>query len=133
MTPEDVDDLFRPIASVRTRKMFGGLGVYHEGLMFAVVAFGELFMKVDDETEATFAAAGSEPFVYESATKSITMRYWRLPAEAYDDEEVLADFTGLAFDAARRAGPPKKRRAKSHRAPSRGAQTSDGKPRKGSP
>lgn len=127
MNAEDVEDLFGPIAPVVVRKMFGGLGIYHEGLMFALAAFGEIYLKVDDETEPAFRAAGSEPFIYATAAKSVTMRYWRMPADAYDDGEVLAHFAQLAFDAARRAGPPKKRRrASAGRAPSRRG------PRKGS-
>ena len=102
MTPEDVRDIFEPFAPVTTRKMFGGLGIYCDGQIFAIVADGEVFVKADDLTRPSLEAAGSEPFVFESAKGSATMSYWRLPAEAYDDPDALCRYAQLALDAAKR-------------------------------
>ncbi|MEO1102494.1 MAG: TfoX/Sxy family protein [Pseudomonadota bacterium] len=110
MTPADVEDLLAPIVPVSVRAMFGGHGIYADGRMFALIAYGELFMKTDKQTIETFRTAGSEPFVHESKKGKTTTSYWQLPAEAYDDEETLRRFTGLALEAAQRAGAPKKRK-----------------------
>ncbi|MBJ3777933.1 TfoX/Sxy family protein [Acuticoccus mangrovi] len=110
MTEADVRELFAPVTPVTVRRMFGGLGVYGEAGIFALVAHGELFMKVDGETRDAFEAAGSTPFVYDGSGKTVTMPYMRLPAEAFDDEERLVAFTRLALAAAARA-PARPRRS----------------------
>jgi DNA transformation protein len=46
------------------KRMFGGAGVYAEGLCFAIEQDGEVFLKVDAQSEPTFSAVGSSPFVY---------------------------------------------------------------------
>ncbi|MEM8665728.1 MAG: TfoX/Sxy family protein [Pseudomonadota bacterium] len=120
MTPDDVEDIFRPAYKVTSRAMFGGLGVYRDGLMVAIVAYGELFLKVDAVSEPEFVEAGSEPFIYEGGKQPITMRYWRVPAEAYDDPDVFLRFATLAAEAAQRIGPPKKRSRKPKGSPDGG-------------
>ena len=67
--------------------MFGGLGVYSGDAMFALVADDALYMKADAALAARYAAAGSEPFVFESRGRRVTMSFWRLPDAALDDPE----------------------------------------------
>jgi len=43
--------------------MFGGAGVYAEGLCFAIESGGEVFLKADSLSQSAFAEAGSSPFV----------------------------------------------------------------------
>ena len=92
--------------------MFGGAGIYRDGLMFALVADGEVYLKCDEETAARFGEAGCRPFLYEKNGKTVEMSYRSLPDEAADDPEFLTFWANLACDAARRAGNrrPKKRR-----------------------
>ena len=112
MTDGEVIALFAPFAPVTARKMFGGLGIYCEGVIFALVAQGELFMKVDGENEALFTAAGSTPFVYEGKGKPVAMRYFRLPADAYDDEAALVRYAAAALAAGHRAGAARSRKGR---------------------
>ena len=53
-----LEDLFAPLGGVSMRKMFGGLGIFRRGVMFALVADDTLYFKVDDQTEADFEAEG---------------------------------------------------------------------------
>ena len=103
MDEDFIHDLFAPFGEVRTRRMFGGLGIYREGIMFALVAGGELYLKADVETGARFREAGSEPFVYEQRGRPVTMSYWRLPEPALDDADELRNWAQLAYEAALRA------------------------------
>ncbi|MEM7224612.1 MAG: TfoX/Sxy family protein [Pseudomonadota bacterium] len=108
MSQDEVQELVArllPLGPVEARRMFGGWGIFHEDLMFALVANGTLYLKVDAETEARFADAGSEPFTYQRPGKQIKMSYWRLPA---DDD--LLDWAALGLAAAQRAKKPKKKR-----------------------
>jgi DNA transformation protein and related proteins len=100
-------ELFEPFAAVNVKRVFGGHGIYAEGICFAIEARGEVYLKVDGETEAQFSRAGSSPFVYPMRGRAVTMAYWRLPAAAYDDAEALRYWAALGLEAARRAAAAK--------------------------
>ncbi|HVL72063.1 MAG TPA: TfoX/Sxy family protein [Beijerinckiaceae bacterium] len=102
MDSESIADLFAPLGPVRIRKMFGGQGVYRGELMFALEAYGELYLKADAETVPLFEAAGSRPFVYEKDGRTARMSYWLLPEPAADDPEEASRWGRLAVEAAAR-------------------------------
>lgn len=90
--------------------MFGGQGVYRDGRMFALVAEGVIYLKVDDITRGAFEQADLEPFVYAPPSgKTMTMSYRRMPEVCFDDEEALRDWANRAYDAATRTPPTNKR------------------------
>ena len=103
MDPETIRDLFAGLGPVRTRKMFGGQGVYRGDLMFALEAYGELYLKVDTASMETFRAAGSRPFVYEKDGRRTQTSYWLIPEAALDDPDEAARWGKLALEAASRA------------------------------
>lgn len=105
-----LEELFEPIPGVGFRPMFGGLGVFMDGVMFALVAYERLYFKVDDQTRSRFAAAGSEPFVYEGKGKPIEMSYWTAPDDAMDDPDLFETWARLGVEAARRAAAAKPKR-----------------------
>ena len=110
MEREGLEELFAPFAIVSTRRMFGGHGVYFDGLCLALSLGGDVYLKVDAETQAAFAAADSRPFVYAARGREVQVGYWLLPSAAFDDEEELRRWATLAVAAAGRAAA--KRRAK---------------------
>lgn len=98
--------------------MFGGHDIYVEELCFAIEHSGEVFLKVDAESQPGFAAAGSSPFIYNARGKAMPTSFWRLPAAAHDDAADLTRWAVLGLEAARRAAgakPRKARRAKGKR------------------
>lgn len=119
MDAATVAGLFAPVVAVRTRRMFGGLGIYSGEAMFALAFDGEIFLKTTDATRQEFVAAGSEPFRYAARSRERETGYWRLPAAAFDDEDVLRRFTKLALASAREAALKKPLRRPSPRPGSR--------------
>jgi DNA transformation protein len=102
-------ELFSDLGEVTVKLMFGGAGIYVDGMMFGLIAGEVVHLKVDDETEARFAQAGSAPFIFLMKDgRQAPMRYWRLPDVAADDPEEAARWGRLALDAALRAKRPKK-------------------------
>jgi DNA transformation protein and related proteins len=99
--------LFEPFGAVVVKRMFGGSGIYAEGLCFAIESGGEVFLKVDAQSEAGFSAAGSSPFVYNARGKAMRTSFWRLPSAAYDEADELIRWAALGLDAARRAAAAK--------------------------
>ena len=107
MDPEFINDLFAPFGPVTLRRMFGGAGIYREGLMFALVFDGAIFLKVDDASIPDFEREGSRPFVYTRAKSPgkigrASLSYWRLPERLYDDPEELTVWAERALAIARR-------------------------------
>jgi DNA transformation protein and related proteins len=93
-------ELLSAIGTVRSKRMFGGWGFYVDGLFLALIANERLYLKVDDATQARFAAAGCEPFSYHGYSKPVTMRYWTVPAEALESPALMLPWARLALQAA---------------------------------
>lgn len=104
-----LDLLDEALGEVRARAMFGGHGLYHGGVMFALIADDQLYFKVDEATRGRFDEAGSRPFVYQGKGKPVTMSYWGAPEGALDAADDLRPWARLGVEAARR-GQAKKTR-----------------------
>ena len=96
-------ELLSPLGAATARRMFGGWGIYLEGLMFALIAFERLYLKVDDTTRAQWEAAGCEPFVYEGKGKPVRMSYYTPPHEAMEAPDLMLPWARMALGAALRA------------------------------
>jgi DNA transformation protein and related proteins len=88
--------------------MFGGYGIYHDGLMFALAADDVLYLKADAETVPRFEAAGLPPFTYESKGRIMRMSYYQAPAEVLEDPAQAAEWARIAHGAALRARAARK-------------------------
>ncbi len=112
-----LEDMFAPLGDVRFRGMFGGVGIFRESLMIALVADDILYFKVDDETIPAFEAEGCGPFVYHAKGKPMAMSYWRAPDRLFDEPDVFAEWAEDATAVARRAdaAKPKKQSKRSRR------------------
>ncbi|MFT7721335.1 MAG: TfoX/Sxy family protein [Roseateles sp.] len=102
-------ELLSPLGPVRTRAMFGGRGVYVDGLFMALIDGGQLFLKVDDATRERFVAAGGVPFSYPTRDGRHTATgYYRPPEEALESPPLMRPWARLAFEAALRAANAKR-------------------------
>jgi len=88
------------LGAVQARPMFGGFGVYLDGLMFALLLDDLVYIKVDEASVGRFQARGLAPFQYEARGKVSALKYYQLPDEAYDDREAMVEWARLGVDAA---------------------------------
>jgi len=95
------------------RKMFGGLALYSDGRIFAMIADDLLWFKSDSQSDAVWDAAGCERFTYDFGDGKMagSMNYRRAPDDVYDDADALCHWAGIALEAAARA-PVKKPKAR---------------------
>ncbi len=100
---------FGPVAA---RRMFGGFGVYLDGVMFGLIGWNTLHFKVDDGNRAEYEAAGMAPFTYQGRNRPIRMSYWQVPETVFDDPVELAQWAARAHEAARRAKAARKPRGR---------------------
>ncbi len=95
-------DLLAPLGNVTAKSMFGGAGIYRDGIMFALIT-GEdvVYLRTDDGNRAAFEDAGMKPFV-PFADGRMTMPYHQAPAEVMEDSDEMCAWGGQAWEAARR-------------------------------
>jgi len=91
------------MGAVRAKAMFGGHGLYLDGVMFALLAQARLFVKADEVSQAVFDAEGCAPFSFMSKGRWVTLSYREAPPEALDQPEAAQHWGCLGLAAARRA------------------------------
>jgi len=114
---EFIRELFSPFGPVTVKRMFGGAGIWSEGLMFGLAFDGAIFLKVDETSIPEFQREGSRPFVYTRAKSKgrvgrASLSYWRLPERLYDDPEELAVWAARALAIAQHKKFAPRKRAK---------------------
>ena len=105
---ELVKDLLNDVGVVSVRRMFGGAGVYVDGLMIGLIADDVLYLKADDKTKPDFESEGLGPFTYTGKSKPVEMSYWRAPERLLDSPDEMVDWARNALAAAKRAAAAKK-------------------------
>lgn len=108
-------DLLAALGPTRAKRMFGGVGLYVDGLFVALIANECLYLKADAPTRARFESAGCLPFVYEGNGRIVTMSYFSAPQDAMDSPPAMLPWARLAFEAALRAQADKSAKAASAR------------------
>lgn len=106
-------ELLAPLGPVRSRRMFGGAGLYADDVFVALMFGDQLYLKADDVTRPRFEAAGCEPFRYAKKDgESVSISYFRPPEEAMESSALMLPWARLAMEAALRArNKPVKKKA----------------------
>lgn len=110
---EYLSEVFERFGPIQSKRMFGGYGLYRDGIMFALVADDVLFLKADDETSGFFEAMGLGHFEYVKHEKVVKMSYYLAPEEIFDDPDSAYTWAQRAHEAAMRSKRPKKKAKKS--------------------
>ena len=106
---DHVVETMRLFGPVEAKSMFGGWGLYHAGVFFALIAEDALYIKVDDANRADFEARKLQPFVYETRDgQKIAMSYWQAPEDALESPAVMVKWARSGYGAALRAAARKK-------------------------
>lgn len=90
------------VVPVTSRSMFGGVGIYSNGVFFALISKDLVYFKVDDVNRPDYEAAGRKPFSPYGDERS--MNYFELPGELLEDPDALRPWIERSLDAARRKG-----------------------------
>lgn len=101
-----VKELLAGVGDITIKRMFGGAGVYADGLMFALLADDTIYLKADEPLRALLKREGSGPFMFtpskgKRAGEAMEMGYWRLPDAALDDPDVAAVWGRMALAVAK--------------------------------
>lgn len=119
---EKVLALLAPHGDIRARPMFGGYGLYLDGLMFGIIAYDKLFFKTDAETRVRFERVGSKPFTYVRAgSKAVSLSYFEAPPRSTEHARAIMPWLELGVIAARGAAKAKTGKNKTAKAARRPA------------
>ena len=100
----DIEEMFSGLGPVTIKRMFGGKGVYHRGLIIALDFRDEILLKADVISAPDFEAAGARRWTYQGKRdQPVQMPYWSIPEDAYDDPDIMARWVRLAYEAALRS------------------------------
>lgn len=98
-----VKEVFESLGPIQARKMFGGFGLFFDGVMFGLIADDTLYLKSDPTIEPYFTERDLEQFTYNKRGKPIKMSYFMAPEELFEDPEQAAIWARRSVDAALRA------------------------------
>ena len=111
MTPLRVSTGFREfvlgqlgdVRGLHARSMFGGIGLYADGVFFGIVAGDILYLKVDEASRPDYERAGAHPF-RPYPDRPVTMQYYSVPAGIVEDSATVGAWASRAIVVARTVG-----------------------------
>lgn len=95
-------EVFQSFGIVNVRRMFGGHGLFHDGLMFGLVVNEVLYLKADPQSRHWFLDEDMAPFIYYKQDKPVSLSYYTAPESIFEDPDEACLWARRAFDAALR-------------------------------
>ena len=93
---EYVVDQLGKLGFVTVKTMFGGAGLYYDGLIFGLLTDDVLYFKVDDTNKLDYERAGMEPF-QPIDDKPMVMPYYEVPVDILEHRDLLAEWARKAL------------------------------------
>ena len=91
-----------PVGDVKGRAMFGGYGIFHEGLMFALIAEDTLYFKVNESNRDMYKRAQSNPFPH-------GISYWEVPTDVLEENTKLHEWANISIKIAQETARKKRK------------------------
>ena len=86
---------------VRSRRMFGGHGIYAGGVFFANIHHGRLYLKTDETTRPVHEERGMGPF--RPNPRQVLRSYYEVPPEVIERRRELSEWARGAIACQERA------------------------------
>ncbi|CAN5460717.1 TfoX/Sxy family protein [soil metagenome] len=108
-------DLLAPWQLVDAKRMFGGIGLFASGTMFAIIIDEILYLKetLDAKGKPVPTDAERNYFEYERNGKTVALFYYQVPEQALDDSRLMIELASESYRSA--CSQPKKAKKKSVR------------------
>lgn len=85
-----VGDVLGHLDGITVKSMFGGWGIYRDGIIIGIIAEGELYLKATKELVQKYKREGLYPFTYSKDDgKTYEMAYVSVPLEVLEDREKM--------------------------------------------
>ena len=99
------------VPRVTSRRMFGGVGLYSDGLFFGLIDNDTLFFKVNDSNRGDYVARNMAQFRPFPDKPDLSMSYFSVPADALEDRDELAAWARKSVAVAAASAKPRRPRA----------------------
>ncbi|MEA2599655.1 MAG: transformation protein [Acidobacteriota bacterium] len=95
-------DRLAPLGTPSYKFMFGGYGIYVNGLIMAIVSGDDVLrLRADDENRPDYEARGIGPFQPMSKNGPMgVMPYYTVPDDILDDQDAFVEWAQNAYEAA---------------------------------
>ncbi|UXH79020.1 TfoX/Sxy family protein [Roseateles amylovorans] len=105
-------ELLSPLGPVRSRRMFGGHGLYVDDLFIGLILRDQLYLKSDAQSRPRYLAAGCEPFRYsrtraDGTTVEADLSFFQPPEDALESPALMRPWGRLAMESALRSANAK--------------------------
>jgi DNA transformation protein len=80
------------LPSLRSNRMFGGIGLYSDGLFFGLIDDDTLFFKTNDSNIAPYRERQMPRFMPFPDRPEAVLGYHQVPADVIEDAETLVDW-----------------------------------------
>ncbi|MEM7037216.1 MAG: TfoX/Sxy family protein [Bacteroidota bacterium] len=101
-----IRDQLSGVEGFNFKKMFGGIGIFRDGVMFGLINKGDIFrLRTDETNREMFESRGYEIWNHGRGT----MPYHEVPAEVVEDRQALAEWAEISYEVALRHKKPKKK------------------------
>ncbi|HUR29136.1 MAG TPA: TfoX/Sxy family protein [Planctomycetota bacterium] len=100
------------LGSLRSNRMFGGIGLYSRELFFGLIDDDTLFFKTDDTNIAPYRERNMARFMPFPDRPEAVLGYHQVPADVIEDAEQLVDWARKSVDVALRSQVAKASRAR---------------------
>ena len=110
-----IKDLLADVPSLRVRAMFGGHGIFREGLMIALLSDDLLYFRANGDRGEALRLKGSAQFMPKVRGCNLSMPYYRAPDDALEDPELTNSLAGASFADALRSDQTQPASKRKHR------------------
>jgi DNA transformation protein len=95
------------LGSVQSRRMFGAVGLYRDGLFFGLIDDDTLYLKTDETNSAQYQTRNMPRFMPPVNRPMGPMGYHQVPADIIEDAESLASWARQSVEVALRKAQKK--------------------------
>jgi len=100
---EFIREQFSVLGPILVKRMFGGAGIYFDGVMFGLIADDVVYLKVDESNRKDYENAEMGPFIYDGKKKPVQMPYYQLPEDVLEDQDLLKEWSLMAVAVAKKS------------------------------
>ncbi len=93
--------IFDSLGTIKSRSMFGGFGIFCDDTMFALVVNDRLHLRAGKQNEKEFKQLDMVPYTYKKRGFPVITKYFEIPMDWWEKEEVLMGFVVRAHEIAR--------------------------------
>lgn len=100
-------NLFSPLGEITLRSMFGGFGLFADGVIFSLIKNEHLHIRSHESTRHEFKKRGYKVYSYEKRGLPVMTRYYAVPKDVVNDSKQVIQLASEALYYSKKEVPSK--------------------------